>query len=123
MSLSATESGSVLDCPFGEGERGAAQQLLHGVRGWSRLQHTVDPVADHPVRDVLGKALGKHGLAELPRIYFHPGYVFADCLADQADFGPLRERLLAGEHIGLPGVRGVHQYPGADGGDVPLVDR
>src|SRR5258708_12902493 len=104
MSLSATESGSVLDCPFGEGERGAAQQLLHGVRGWSRLQHTVDPVADHPVRDVLGKALGKHGLAELPRIYFHPGYVFADCLADQADFAPFPPPLLAANPIRLPAL-------------------
>lgn len=122
MSLSAAESGSVLDCSFGEGERGAAQQLLHGVRGRSRPQHAVDPAANHPVGDILGKALGKHGLAELPRIYFHPGDVFADCLADQADFGPLSERLLASEHIGLPSVRSVHQYSGADGGDIPLVD-
>src|SRR5258706_14771538 len=98
MSPSTSESGSVLDCPFGEGERGAAQQLLNGVRGWARFQHAVDPVADHPIGDILGKALGKHSLAEVRRIYFHPGYVFTDRFADQADLGTLRERLLTGEH-------------------------
>jgi hypothetical protein len=107
MSVSASESGGVLDCPFRERERGTAQQPLNGVRGWSRLQYAVDPVADHPVGDILGKALGKQGLAELRRIYFHPGDVFTDRLADQADLGTLRERLLTGEHTGLPGVRGA----------------
>ena len=57
----------MLGRPFGEGEGGAAQNLLHGVRRRSRLLDEVGPVAEQSIGDVLGKALGEHRLANLRR--------------------------------------------------------
>src|SRR2546428_12409376 len=44
--LSASEGCGVLNCPLGEGERGAAQNLLHGVRRRSRMLDEAGPVAE-----------------------------------------------------------------------------
>src|SRR5437764_2856743 len=63
--LSVSEGGGVLGCPLGEGERGAAQNLLHGGRRRSRLLVEAGQVSEQPVGDILGNALGKHGLADL----------------------------------------------------------
>jgi hypothetical protein len=100
--LSASEGCGVLNCPLGEGERGAAQNLLHGVRRRSGLLDEAGPVAEQSVGDVLGKALGEHGLANLLRRDLLP----TDLLADKANPVALGEGLRAGEHVGVPSVAG-----------------
>src|SRR2546425_10103901 len=96
--LSASEGCGVLNCPLCEGERGAAQNLLHGVRRRSRLLDEAGPVAEQSIGDVLGKALGEHGLASLLRRDLLPTDLLADGLADQANPVALGEGLRAGEH-------------------------
>jgi len=83
--LSASEGCGVLNCPLGEGERGAAQNLLHGVRRRSRMLDEAGPVAEQSIGDVLGKALCEHGLASLLRRDLLPTDLLTDGLADQAN--------------------------------------
>src|SRR6266516_4032228 len=106
--LSVSEGGGVLGCPLGEGERGAAQNLLHGVRRRSRLLDEAGPVAEQSIGDVLGKALGEHGPSGLLRRDLLPTDLPADGLADQANPLALREGLRAGEFVGVSGVGSVH---------------
>ncbi len=87
--LSVSEGGGVLGCPFGKGERGAAQNLLHGVRRRSRLLDAVGQVSEQPVRNIFGNALSEHGLADLLGRDLLPGHLAAYGLADQADLGAL----------------------------------
>jgi hypothetical protein len=81
----------VLGCPFGEGECGAAENLLHGARRRSRLLGVVGQGAEQPVGDVLGKALGEHSLAELLGGRLLEGQLLADGLANEAALVALGE--------------------------------
>src|SRR5216683_6819610 len=79
------KGGGVFGGPFGEGKRGAAQDLLHDRRRWSRLPEAFRKVAEHPVGNLLGDALGDHGLAYLFGGNLLPRQLHADGLADEAD--------------------------------------